>query len=116
MVKISYFPIKEVILHEVVKHEVSSFLRSATAKNINTVAWCEGMLLNFSHFQTNEKLVMSALEGIDHIATIDYCMVGKHQKKIKNDEFNIEVITIDQSNNKIVTEIAKFIKRNFENK
>lgn len=109
MIKIHYSPAKEIYVHDLRKHSPEEFIHNFVTPRAERVGWAGNYLLWFSHFGTSDILIQKALDGEEHISCIDYCNFGSYTPTLKNQEFNLEILIIDQSKDKIIQKVVELI-------
>ena len=115
MVKITYSPIKEVVVHEVVRVDMDDLLRGRITPAVTLpLYWCDGVLFTFNSMPMTRDLVRDYLQGIIHWMEVHYCEMKKYEPVLElNDEqykATVKVRIIDTSNSSLHTEMVKFIK------
>ena len=117
MVKISYAPIKELIVHEAVKIDHEDLLRERITPAGNMpLYWCDGVLFSFTSIPMTKDLVREYLEGKIHWMEVHYTDMKKYEPVIElNDEQYkaiMKIRVIDTSKSGLHAEFIKWLKNN----
>lgn len=115
MVKITYAPIQEVIVHEVVPIDREDLLRSRmTPAGTMPLYWCDGLLFTFSSMPWTRDIVKDYLQGKIHWAELHYTKMEKYQPILSlNDETykqEFKVRIIDTSKSQLHRDMIKWLK------
>ena len=117
MVRVTYRPYEELIVHE------CSFLRPNDLVKLHSAAvpagsiapplyWVNGVLLIHSFMPTVTAIVKEQLEGRIHWGSIAFAIMPTYQKEIVVRESNVRIPVIDVTSNKIFRDIAEWLKEN----
>ncbi len=87
-VKITFSPIKELVVHEVIEMDRDDLLRERITPSGNMpLYWCSGMLLSFSSLPFTEGVVKDYLEGRIHWAEVHFSKMDEYSPILQlNDE------------------------------
>ncbi len=115
MVKITFAPIKELVIHETVKVERDDLLRGRITPQGNMpLYWCDGILFSFNSMPMTRDLVKEYLDGVIHWMEIHYCEMKNYQEIIElNDEQYKAIMRIrvlDTSKSALHTDFVKWLK------
>jgi hypothetical protein len=115
MVKITYAPIKEIVVHEVVSVGYEDLLRSRITPAGNMpLYWCDGILFSFNSMPMSKELVRDYLDGTIHWMEVHYCpMKGYEEVLSLNDEqykATMHIRVLDTSKSALHAEFIKWLK------
>ncbi|MCL5404756.1 MAG: hypothetical protein M1125_02880 [Candidatus Marsarchaeota archaeon] len=117
MVKISYSPISELVVHEVVKVGLDDLMRERiTPAGTMPLYWCNGVIFSFSSVPLNEKVMDDYMQGRIHWMEVHFAEMDKYMEVVElNDEhYNgaMKVRVIDTSRSPLHIEFVKWLKKN----
>lgn len=75
--------------------------------------WVNGLILEIAHFRDTDDIIKEKLKGIIHYSAISYAPQETFQPEFKVSG-NIRIPVINVSDNRILTELATWLKANFE--
>lgn len=115
MVKISYSPINELVVHEAVKVAFDDLLRGRITPAGNMpLYWCDGIVFSFNSMPMTDDLVRDYLKGIIHWMEIHYSEMKKYQPvlELNDDEYKatMKIRVIDTSSSSLHSELVKWLK------
>jgi len=114
MVKISYSPIKEVVIHEAVHVARDDLLRGRVTPAGNMpLYWCNGLLFTFNSMPMTRDLVRDYLEGKIHWMEVHYTEMRKYEPIVELDDEQYKAImkirVIDTSMSALHSEVTKWL-------
>jgi hypothetical protein len=117
MIKITYSPIEEIVLHEIVKVEKDDLIRERVTPAGNMpLYWCDGTLFSFSSLPMTDDVVKEYLKGRIHWLELHFCKMEEYTPLISvNDDAykgTITVRVIDTSSSVLHKELIKWVKKN----
>lgn len=117
MVKISYSPIKELVVHEAVKIDHEDLMRERITPQGNMpLYWCDGILFSFTSMPMTRDLVKDYLNGSIHWMEVHYAEMKKYEPMVElNDEQYKAIMrmrVIDTSKSGLHQEFIKWLKAN----
>ncbi len=115
MVKITFSPISEVVVHEVVKIGYDDLLRSRiTPAGSMPLYWCDGVLFSFNSMPMTKDIIKDYLNGRIHWMEVHYCEMKKYQEilDLNDDAYKatMHVRVIDTSSSALHTDLIKWLK------
>lgn len=116
MVEVKYSPIKEIVVHEVIKHNLQDFIHmKVQPRQPNTVMipfrWIDGIVFTFGSVIPTEKLVNERVEkGIVHWDYIEFAEMPEFNANLVNPDNGATCRVIDGSNNTAVVEVIQWLK------
>ncbi len=117
MVSIRYQPIKEIVVHELVKvNSVEEFLNIRTGNvplggAANPARWVDGILYVASGLPPTPEVIKDQLQDIIHFAAVEYTEMKEYKPYLKNSTNNVVLPIINMSNNEIIKEIGRWLKK-----
>lgn len=121
MVKISYAPIAELVIHEAVEVQRDDLLRErVTPAGTMPLYWCNGILFSFSSLPMTDEIVKDYLQGKVHWLEIHFARESKYTPilSLNEDEYKatMNIRVIDTSNSSLHTEVANWLKSKSKSK
>ena len=120
MVKITFEPATELLVHEIVYMPPEDLLRErVTPAGTIPLCWCDGMLFSFSSLPMSDDVLKDYLNGKIHWLEVHYTTMPKYTPimTLNEEEYkgSMHIRVIDTSRSKIHTEFAKWLK-NYDSK
>ncbi|MFI5412866.1 MAG: hypothetical protein ACHQX1_03160 [Candidatus Micrarchaeales archaeon] len=115
MVKITYSPINEVVIHEVIKVDRDDLLRGRITPAGNMpLYWCNGILFTFNSMPMTKDLVKDYLKGVIHWMEVHYSEMKNYEPIVElNDEQYkaiMRIRVIDTSMSTLHVDAIKWLK------
>lgn len=115
MVRITYAPIDELVVHEAVEVPKDDLLRERiTPQGTVPLYWCNGILFSFSSLPMTDDIVKDYLRGKIHWLEIHFTRETKYTPVLTlNDEeykATMSIRVIDTSKSMLHTELTKWLK------
>jgi len=115
MVKITFSPIKELIVHEVVSIDHDDLLRSRVTPSGNMpLYWCDGILFSFNSMPMTKDLVKEYLNGTIHWMEVHYTHMKNYEPVVVlNDEQykgSMYIRVFDTTKSALHVEFMKWLK------
>ena len=121
MVKISFSPAAELVVHEAVEMTKDDLLleRITPAGNM-PLYWCNGILFSFSSVPMTDDIVKEYLKGRIHWLEVHFTRMDKYEPVItfESSEYRstMNVKVIDTSTSELHREFIKWLKENVKKK
>jgi hypothetical protein len=117
MVKITFAPIQELIVHETMEIPMDDLLRERITPAGNMpIYWCEGLAFTFSSVPMTDEVVKDYLKGVLHWAEVHYTKMERYETTVElNDphyQAVLKVRVIDTSKSSLHSDMAKWLKKN----
>lgn len=114
-VKISFSPIKEIIVHEYVSVEYDDLLRGrVTPSGSFPLFWCGGFLYTFNSLPWTRDVIKEYLDGRAHWSEVHYTKMEKYKPVLDLNDDNykaqIKIRVIDTSKSLLHLEFVKWLK------
>ncbi len=121
MAKITYSPIEELVIHEVLEVSRDDLLRSrVTPQGTMPLYWCNGLLFSFSSLPMSEDVTKDYLKGRIHWVEVQYAKMDNYVPvlSLNEEEYKatMNVRIIDTSFSKLHQEFAVWLKDRAQNK
>ena len=115
MVKITFSPITELIVHETIEVDKEDLLRErVTPAGTMPLYWCNGILFSFSSLPMTDEVVKDYLKGRIHWLEIHFSRAEEYVPVLTlNDEeykATMSVRVIDTSKSQLHKELVKWLK------
>lgn len=117
MVEVQYSPIKKIVVHEIIKYELSDFIKMKVQPRLpNTQAiplrWIDGIVFSFMNTIPTEQLINEHVkDGVLHWDYVEFAEMPDFQKVLVNTETGATWPVIDGSNNTAVSDVIMWLKR-----
>lgn len=118
MVKITYTPFAEIVVHEVVEEDNQSFfedlVRQTLANPVHaepSVNWIDGIAFAISPMPPTEDIIRENLNGKIHYAAVVFTKIdykGQVVVHLANQEYSVRLRKADD--NPTMVELSKFLK------
>lgn len=113
MVKVSFKPWEEVIIHEEIEYKLKNLTRNrALGLRAGSVAmplvWTEGVVFSRTVMPPTEDIVRDQLKGIIHYSGVEWAIMPKYRSALKSGGVTIPVINV--SKNESLTGVAVALK------
>jgi hypothetical protein len=117
MVKITYEPANELVLHDLMSVDKDDILRSrVTPAGTMPLFWCDGILFTFSSPPFTDDVVKDYLKGKIHWIEMQYTKMDSYVPvlQLSEEEYKTQmnVRIIDTTKSKLHRELIKWLKSN----
>ena len=118
MTKITYSPLSELVVHEVLEVSKDDLLRSrVTPSGTMPLYWCNGLLFSFSSLPMSDDVTRDYLNGRIHWAEVQYASMKDYQPvlSLSEEEYKatMNVRIIDTSFSALHQEFVAWLKNNY---
>jgi hypothetical protein len=112
LVKVTIKPWQEIVIHEVIQHDIKSFLKlRALGLQSRELApplmWAEGVLFARAPMPQTSDVIKEQLQGVIHFSSFEFAVMPKYQNELKWEGVSIPVM--DVSDTEGLREVAKKI-------
>ena len=116
LVKITYSPIKEIIIHEMVEYPLGDFVKLMTDNvppgNISpSVKWCNGMVFMSTGLPSTVDVVKDQMAGIIHWSWFAFAEMPVFRQSIETAS-KVILPVIDVSNNELNRKLVEWVRSN----
>ncbi len=120
MVKITYSPIDELIVHEAIEVPHDDLLRERITPSGNMpLYWCNGILFSFSSIPMTDEIIRDYLRGKVHWLEIHFTKETKYTPilTLNEEEYKatMSIRVIDTSKSTLHIELTKWLKSKLTN-
>lgn len=117
MIKISYAPAEELIVHEVVQVTQDDLMRErVTPAGTMPLYWCNGILFSFSSLPLSDEVTRDYLKGKIHWLEVHFTKVDSYTPvmTLNDEEYkgSLKVRVIDTTMSELHRELTKWLKAN----
>ncbi len=115
MVRITYEPTNEVVIHDVIAVEVDTLLRGrVTPAGTMPLYWCNGILFTFSSLPLTDEVVKDYMRGKIHWLEVQFAKMPAYKPilTLNEEEYkgSMNIRIIDTTASPIHSELAKWLK------
>jgi hypothetical protein len=115
MVKVTFSPISELVVHEAVEINKDDLLRErVTPAGTMPLYWCNGVLFSFSSLPMTDEVVKDYLKGRIHWLEVHFSIENKYEAvlPLSEEEYktSMNVRVIDTSRSELHSQLAKWLK------
>ncbi|MCL5434751.1 MAG: hypothetical protein M1559_03530 [Candidatus Marsarchaeota archaeon] len=119
MVDITYSPVRELVVHEVVKVEMDDLLRERITPAGNMpLYWCDGVLFSFSSLPMTKKIVDDYIRGTIHWMEVHYSKMKEYAPvaELNDEHYNsvLKIRVIDTSKSELHRDFAKWLNKSLK--
>ncbi len=120
MVKFSYKPWREVVIHEIIEWKpddlfaliAREMLESGVVGMIPSTNWAEGVVFEISQFSETEDIVRDKLNGIVHYSSVEFARFPEYKPEVQVEVagtfYRVRLNRADM--NPVFVELATFLK------
>lgn len=114
MVKVSFKPWEEVIIHEEIEYKLKDLTRNRVlglreGSLAPPLVWTVGVVFSRTVMPPTDDVVKDQLQGIIHFSAVEWAIMPKYRSTLKSGGVTIPVIHV--SKNESLTEVAKALKK-----
>ena len=122
MVKISYEPWDQIVVHEIIVRDseelFTSVIMQALASGVQivpSVAWWDGVAFTFAHFPDTDDIVRDKLKGTIHYSSVSYATYPDYKPEVpvKIGTSSYPIKLQKAGSNPTLVELVKFLKDGF---
>jgi hypothetical protein len=115
MVKITYSPINELVIHETIEVAKDDLMRErVTPAGTMPLYWCNGILFSFSSLPMTDEVVKDYLKGRIHWIEVHFSRESKFEAilPLNEEEYktSMNVRVIDTSKSELHRELTRWLK------
>ncbi len=118
MVKISYAPIQELVVHEVIETPMDDLLRERIMPaGTMPLYWCDGVLFSFTSVPMSRKTIEDYLAGRIHWMEVHYCSMEGYKPVLElsdehySSQSTMKIMVIDTSKSSLHGEFIRWLKK-----
>ena len=116
MVKITFQPMEEIIIHDSTQHTKDELIRLQSMGVPSggltlPLNWAEGVVFIHGYLPVTEEVVRENLKGKFHWGFVLWALMPKYQEVIRIKQTNVKIPINNVSANKNLSEVAKSLKK-----
>ncbi len=97
MVKITFKPWEELVVHETIKYELKELIELKTrylktGQGSEALLWAEGVVFTRTIMPPTDDVVRDQLKGIIHYSSVEYAMMPKYKKNLVSGGRTVPII------------------------
>jgi hypothetical protein len=114
LVKITIKPWQEIVVHEVIQHDINDFLKIRalgfeSRQLAQPLMWAEGILFSRVTLPHTDDVIKEQMQGVIHFSSVEFAAMPEYQKELKWEGVSIPVI--DVSDTDALRAVAKKISQ-----
>lgn len=115
MVKVTFQPSEELIIHESINHSLSDLTKLCSVGVqpgglAEPLSWAEGVVFRFSRMAATDEIFKELLLGIIHWNVLEWALMPQYKQVIPIEEVNAKIPVINVSTTTILCDVAKALK------
>ena len=115
MVKVTFRPYEELIIHEYQKFNLDDMIRlRCTGMQVGSIApnfhWADGLVMWREPFPQNEETTKENLDARVHWLWVSYAEMPDFRSSLTFKETSVTIPVIDVSNNSVFSSASKWLK------
>ena len=114
MVKVSFKPLKEIVIYEAIEHKVRDLVKLRVlglrqGSLALPLVWAEGVVFSRNVMPLTEDVVKQRMEGIIHFSAVEWALMSKYKSRLRSGGVTIPVINV--SSNPSLRDVAIALKK-----
>lgn len=114
MVKVSFEPWEEIVIHEVIEHKIRDLVRLRIlglreGSLAQPLLWAEGVVFARNVMPPTEDVVKEKLRGVIHFSAVEWATMPIYRSALKSKGVTVPVLNV--SKNRALREVAKELKK-----
>lgn len=119
MVKITFKPWEEVIIHESLHYSIEDLIKNQSlgvqpGGLAPPLRWAEGVAFSSQAMPPTREVVREQLEGKVHLGSVSWAPMLKYKNVIPIKDINAKIPVINVSANAVLCEVAKELKKQIQ--
>lgn len=115
MVKVTFKPSEELIIHESIHHSLPDLVKLCCVDVqpgglARPLSWAEGVVFRFSRMTSTDEIVRELLQGKVHWNVVEWALMPQYKHVIPIEEINAKIPVINVSTTAILCEVAEALK------
>ena len=116
MVKVTFKPWDEIIIHEAIQHSIDDLVKLFSVGVPlgglgQPLLWANGIAFNHAGMPPTEDVIKEQLEGKVHWSSVRFAPMPQYKDSIIIKETNVRIPIIDVSNNPILKTAAEWMSQ-----
>lgn len=119
MVKVTFKPWDEVIIHEVIRYSLEDLIKISSlgvqpGGLTAPLQWAEGVVFRAAGMPPTEDVVRENLQGKIHWSSVTWALMPEYKNVIPIEDINAKIPIINVSTTGILCDVAKALKKQAE--
>lgn len=119
MVRVTFKPWEEVIIHESIYYSLADLLKLCSlglqpGGLAPPLRWAEGIVFRFSNMPPTDEVIREQLDGKIHWNIVEWALMPEYKDVIPIEDINAKIPIVNVSATTILREVAKVLKKKFE--
>ena len=115
LVKVTFQPSEELIIHESIKHTLPDLIKLCSVGVqpgglAGPLSWAEGVVFRFSRMAATDEIFRELLQGKVHWNVLEWALMPQYKQVIPIEEINAKIPVINVSTTTILCDVAKALK------
>ena len=115
LVKATFQPSEELIIHESIKHSLPDLIKLCSVGVqpgglAGPLSWAEGVVFRFSRMAATDEIFRELLQGKIHWNVLEWALMPQYKQVIPIEEINAKIPVINVSTTTILCDVAKALK------
>ena len=115
MVKVTFKPSEELVIHESIHHSLADLIKVCgvgvqPGGFAAPLSWAEGVVFRFSRMAPTDEVFRELLQGKVHWHVVEWALMPQYTQIIPIEEINAKVPVINVSSTTILCEVAKALE------
>ena len=115
MVRVTFTPSEELVIHESIQHSLSDLIKLCSVGVhpgglAGPLSWAEGVVFRFSRMAPTDQIVRELLHGKVHWNVVEWALMPQYKHVIPIEEINAKIPVINACTTTILCEAAKALK------
>ena len=115
MVKVTFQPSEELIIHESINHTLPDLIKLCSVGVqpgglAGPLSWAEGVVFRFSRMAATDEIFRELLQGKVHWNVLEWALMPQYKQVIPIEEINAKIPVINVSTTTILCDVAKALK------
>lgn len=114
-VSVTYSPIRELVVHDVIKSDLKELIRSRMTPQGNMpLYWCGGILFGFTSLPPTKDVIKEYLGGRIHWMEVQYTEMAEYAKEVEaNDDQYLKTSVVNTDTNAVHRGFIGWLKGSF---
>lgn len=113
MVKVTFFPLQEIVVHEVIEHKIQDLVKLRVlglkvGETAQPLLWAEGIVFSRNTIPPTEDVIRDQLKGIIHFSVVEWAPMPTYRNVLKLGGVTIPII--DARKNANLMEVARAVR------
>ena len=115
MVRITYQPWEEIIIHEAVEYPLAALLEMQSlgvppGSLGRSLMWANGVAFAYGAMPVSDDVIAEQLKGKMHWSSVIYAMMPTHESAAMLQEMNVRIPVADVSGNPTLYAVARWLR------